>query len=480
MLKATAIDWIEKNQKRVIALSDRIWELAEVGLQEYESSVLLADELRKAGFKVRKAVVDMPTAFVATYGRSKPVIGIMGEYDALPGISQKPIPRREPLIPGAPGHGCGHNIHGTSGVAAAIAVKAAMKTQKLEGTIKFFGCPAEETLVGKVFMARDGIFRGVDAVLSHHPGRMNAACLISSNAMNSVKFHFQGKASHAGGSPEQGRSALDAVELMNIGVNYLREHIIQEARIHYVIEEGGHEPNVVPPYARSWYYVRAPERGQVDRIYEWVLKIADGANLMAGTTRRVEFLTACYNTLPNVALAQLIVANMREIGAPTYNEEELAFAYEITNTVPPEEKRASLRRSKRPGWEKLLDVEMDTSIPIPWGLGETSGGSTDVGDVSRIAPTMEFTTAAFPLGTPGHSWQNVACSRVGIGHKSLIFAAKVIACTALDLLTKSEVLAGISKEFEESMRGSKYASPLPKGLKPPLNQLPPTILERQR
>jgi len=480
MSKATAIDWIEKNQKPVIALSDRIWELAEVGLQEYESSVLLADELQRAGFRVRKAVAGMPTAFVATYGRGKPVIGIMGEYDALPGISQKPIPRREPLAPGAPGHGCGHNIHGSSGVAAAIAVKAVMKAQKRKGTIKFFGCPAEETLVGKIFMARDGIFSGVDAVLSHHPGQMNTACLISSSAMNSMKFHFYGKASHAGGSPEQGRSALDAVELMNIGVNYLREHVVQEVRLHYVIEEGGHEPNVVPPYARSWYYVRAPERGQVDRIYEWVLRIADGADLMAGTNHKVDFLTACYNTLPNMALAQLIVANMREIGAPTYNEEELAFAHEIIKTISPEEKRESLRRSKRPGWEKLLDVEMDTSIPDPWGLGEVSGGSTDVGDVSRIAPTMEFSTATFPLGTPGHSWQNVACSRVDIGHKSLIFAAKIIACTALDLLTKSEGLAKISKEFEESTKGLKYVSPLPKELKPPLNQLPPTIPERER
>jgi aminobenzoyl-glutamate utilization protein B len=261
---------------------------------------------------------------------------------------------------------------------------------------------------------------------------------------------------------------------MNIGANYLREHISNEARIHYTIEEGGHEPNVVPPYARSWYYIRAPERELVDFIYEWILRIADGADLMAGTTHEVEFLTGCYGKLANVALAQLVVANMREIGAPTYTEEELAFAHEITKTISLEEKRVSLRKSKRPQWEKLLDVEMDTSIANPWGLGEFSGGSTDVGDVSLSAPTVEFNTATWPLGIPDHSWQNVACSRVGIGHKSLIFAVKVMASTALDLLTKPEVLAKVRKEFEESTKGSKYVSPLPKGLKPPLHQLPPS------
>jgi len=474
MSKEIATDWIEKHQKRVIEISDKIWDTPELGLQENKSSALLAEELQRGGFHVQRGVAEIPTAFVAVYGRGKPVIGIMGEYDALAGLSQKPIPKREPLVPGAPGHGCGHNIHGTSGVAAALAVKAAMETHKLKGTLKFFGCPAEETLVGKVFMVRDGVFDGVDAVLSHHPGQMNAAHLGSSNAMNSVKFNFHGKASHAGGSPEQGRSALDAVELMDIGVNFLREHVVQEARIHYVVENGGGQPNVVPAYARSWYFIRAPERQQVDYIYKWILRVADGADLMAETSHDVEFLTGCYNTLRNVALAELVVANMREIGAPTYNEDELAFAHAITETIPPHEKRERLQRSKRPGWEKLLDVEMDTSIPDPWGLGDVSGGSTDVGDVSWNAPTLEFSTATYPLGSSGHSWQNVACSRVGIGHKSLIFAAKVIAASALDLMTKPDVLAGARKEFGELTKNLKYVSPLPKELKPPLNQLPTT------
>jgi aminobenzoyl-glutamate utilization protein B len=475
MSKENAFSWIDKHQKHIIELSDKIWDLAEVGLQEFKSSALLADELQKGGFSVQRGVAGMPSAFVAIYGSEKPVIGIMGEYDALAGLSQKPIPKREPIVPGAPGHGCGHNIHGTSGVAAALAVKAVMETQKLKGTLKFFGCPAEETLVGKVFMVRDGVFKGLDAVLSHHPGQMSTAPLSSYTAMNSMKFHFRGKASHAGGSPEQGRSALDAVELMDAGVNFLREHVVQEARIHYIIEDGGGQPNVVPAYARSWYFVRAPERQQVEHIYDRVLKIAEGADLMAETSHEVEFLTGCYNTLRNMTLAELVVDNMREIGTPTYSGEELAFAHTISQTILPEEKRNLLQKSKRPGWEKLLDVEMDTSIAVPWGMGDVQGGSTDVGDVSWNAPAMEFSTATYPLGTSGHSWQNVASSRVGIGHKSLIFAAKIIAGTALDLMTEPDVLSRARKEFEELTKDTKYVSPLPKTLKPPLNQLPSTF-----
>lgn len=475
-LKREALSWIAESEARIIGISDRIWELAEVGLQEFKSSSLIADELEETGFTVQRGVAGMPTAFVATYGTGRPTIGVLGEYDALPGLSQKPIPKKEPLTLGAPGHGCGHNIHGTSGMVGAIATRMAMEASGVEGTIKFFGCPAEETLVGKVFMVRDGLFNGVDAVLSHHPSSMNAATLISSNAMNSVKFNFYGRAAHAAGSPDQGRGAIDAVELMNIAANYMREHIVQEARVHYVIEDGGHEPNVIPAYARSWYYVRAPEREQVDAIYKWVLNIAKGADLMAGTTHEVEFLTGCYNRLPNRRLSELIVKNMREIGAPTYTAEELAFATEMSRTIPPEEKRAAIQRSKRPGWRELLDVELDRSIPEPWGEGEVMGGSTDVGDVSWQTPTVEFGTTSCVLGTPGHSWQLTAMSGMSIGHKSLILAAKTIAATALDLLANPEVLKAVRAEFAERSRGIVYKSPLPPGLKPPLDQLPPTSI----
>jgi len=240
-----------------------------------------------------------------------------------------------------------------------------------------------------------------------------------------------------------------------------------------VIEAGGHEPNVVPPYVRTWYYVRAPEREQVEDIYQWILRIAEGADLMAGTTHEVEFLTGCYNKLPNRAFSQLIVDNMREIGAPTYTEEELEFAAELSKTIPPEQKKAALRRSKRPGWESLLDVTMDRSIPDLWGEGEVSGGSTDVADVGWQAPTVEFGTATTVLGTPGHSWQIVAISKTSIGHKSLLFASKVLSKTVLDLLTTPDLLKNIREEFEERIRGKSYVSPLPADLKPPLDQLPP-------
>jgi len=469
MVKESAIEWIEKNRERLIHISDTIWEYAELGLREYKSSKLLADELEKHGFKVERGVAGMPTAFVATWGSGKPIIGIMGEYDALPGLSQKVVPRREPLKPGAPGHGCGHNIHGTSGMAAAIAVKVAMEKHGLEGTVKFFGCPAEENFSGKVFMVRDGVFEGVDAVLSHHPSSMNAATLKSSLAINSARFHFYGKAAHAGGSPEEGRSALDAVELMNVGVNYLREHIIQDARIHYVIEKGGEQPNIVPEYARSWYYVRAPERDQVEYIYDWVVDIAKGAALMTRTRVEVEFLEGIYNLIPNRTLAELVVSNMREIGLPEYSEEDLKFAKEITKTIPRESKINQLRKSGRPGWERLVDKLMDDEVPDPWGEGEVSHGSTDVADVSWQAPTLEFSTAAWVLGTPGHSWQAVAQSAAGTGHKSLIFASKVLAASVLDLLTNPGLLEKAKQEHRKRLKGRKYVSPIPPEHKPPLD-----------
>ena len=466
--KNTALEWISLNKDRCIKISDTLWEFAELGLVEFKSSTLLADELEKHGFKVDRGIAGMPTAFVATWGEGKPVVGVMGEYDALPGISQKKLPSKEPLEAGKAGHGCGHNIHGTSGLVAAEAVKTAMEMHKIEGTIKFFGCPAEENFSGKVFMVREGFFDDIDAVISHHPGDMNAVDLRSSLALNSAKFHFYGNASHAGGSPEQGRSALDAVELMNTGVNFLREHMIQDARIHYVIEKGGDQPNVVPAYARSWYYVRAPEREQLEFIYNWILDIAKGAAMMTRTEGKTEFLEGIYDLIPNRSISNLVVKNMREIGLPEYDAEDLQFAREIAKTIPKDTKVSQLRKSKRPGWERLLDRLIDDEIPEPWGEGETIHGSTDVADVSWQVPTVEFNTATWILGTPAHSWQAVAQSGVGIGHKSLIFSAKTMATTVLELLVKKAYLEKAQKEQKERIKGKKYQSPIPKDQKPPL------------
>ncbi|MDH5713287.1 MAG: peptidase dimerization domain-containing protein, partial [Candidatus Bathyarchaeota archaeon] len=328
---------------------------------------------------------------------------------------------------------------------------------------------AEENFSGKVFMVRDGYFGDVDAVISHHPNTMNGVTLESCLAVNSVKFHFYGKASHAGDSPEHGRSALDAVELMNTGVNYLREHVIQDARIHYVVEKGGDQPNIVPPYARSWYYVRAPERDQVEFIYDWILDIARGAAIMTKTEVKVEFLEGVYNYIPNRTIAELIVKNMREIGPPKYSDEDLKFAEEIAKTIAPEMKLAQLKKSKRSGWKRLVDKLIDDEVPDPWGEGEVSHGSTDVADVSWQAPTVEFGTASGVLGTSGHSWQDVAESGVGLGHKSLIFAAKVMAATAIDLLTKEDVLNKAREEHRRRIGNKKYRPPIPPDQKPPLD-----------
>ncbi len=467
-VKDAACAWISNNEGHYVKISDAVWELAELGLIEVKSSALLAGELENRGFKVERGVAGLPTAFVASWGDGRPVVGVMGEYDALPGISQKKTPWKEPLERGQPGHGCGHNIHGTSGVAAAVAIKRVLEQYKIKGTIRFFGCPAEENFSGKVFMVRDGVFDRVDAVLSHHPNDMNAVDLRSSLALNSAKFHFYGRASHAGGSPEQGRSALDAVELMNTGVNFLREHLIQDARIHYVIEKGGEQPNVVPAYARSWYYMRAPEREQVEFIYKWVVDIAEGAAMMTRTEVKVEFIKGIYNVIPNHTIADLLVHNMRKIGLPKYSNEDVKFAEAIAKTIPKDTKMAQLRKSKRPRWKDLLDKLIDDEIPRPWGEGETIHGSTDVADVSWQTPTLEFGTATWILGTPAHSWQAVAQSGVGLGHKSLIFASKAMATTAIDLFTNETKLRNAQTEFRKRIMDQSYKSPLLKDQKPPL------------
>jgi Metal-dependent amidase/aminoacylase/carboxypeptidase len=348
-------------------------------------------------------------------------------------------------------------------------VKEAMEKLGIKGTVRFYGTPAEENFSGKVYMARDGLFDDVDAALSHHPSDMNAATLLSSLAVRSCRFQFFGRASHASVSPEEGRSALDGVELMNIGVNYLREHVIQEARIHYVIERGGEQPNIVPEYARSWYYIRAPEVDQLESIFERVVDIARGAALMSGTKVDVEILDAMYNVIPNGPIAAKIVDNMRSLGVPELSEEERRFAEEIAKTIPIQTKENELRKSKRPGWERLIDKLIDDEVPEPWGDGDYMMGSTDVGDVSWKAPTVEFNTAAWVLGTPAHSWQSTAQSGSPLARRSLIFASKVMSLTALDLLTDEDLLERAKEDHSRRLRGRAYKPLIPESLTPPLN-----------
>ncbi len=473
--KQTALAWVEQNEKNLKDTHMTLWEYAEVGLQEMKTAKHMIDLLKKEGFKIEEGVAGMPSAFVATYGSGKPVIGSMGELDALPGISQKAVPYRETLVEGAAGHGCGHNGYATAALYGSIAAKIAMEEHKIPGTIKLFGCPAEETLVGKVYMVRDGVFDGVDACLGHHPSTRNGVSLGSGNAMNSVKFEFYGKSSHAAGDPHNGISAMDGIELMNIGVNYLREHVIQETRLHYVVEDGGHEPNVVPPYARSWYYVRAPTRALVNQYYERVLKIADGADLMVGTTHKVRFLSGVHNGLPNRPLGECVVANMKEIGAPTYNAEEIEFAKEVSKSITREAKMNSLVRSGVPNALDLMDEYLDTNIYDPYGEERKGGGgSSDVADVAWNLPTQQYGTVYAVVASPGHSWQNVATNGTSIGQKGSVFASNVMAYSMLDLLMKPDLVKEAWKDWEKRMDGQTYVCPLPADLKPPLDQLKST------
>ncbi|MCW4050477.1 MAG: amidohydrolase [Candidatus Bathyarchaeota archaeon] len=468
MVKQEAWKWIDEHKEEFIEVSDKIWGYAEYGLCEDKSSKLIAEKLREHGFRVQHGVAGMPTAILAEWGEGKPIIACQGEYDALPGISNKVVPRKEALVEKGMGHGCGHNVHGTTALTAVIAVKQAMKKGNLKGTVRFYGTPAEENFGGKVFMVLRGLYDDVDAVFGHHPMSMNVAGLSSSNATNAVKFHYYGKTAHAAGNPEMGRSALDAIELMNIGVNYLREHVIQEARIHYVIEEGGGQPNVVPDYARSWYYIRAPRRDQVDPIFERIVKIAEGAALMTETELKVDHSGGLYNLIPNRPLAEVVTANMREVGPPTYSKEELAFAAEIAKSFPKEHRVAGLRKMKVPNWEKYVDVDIMTDILDPLGDGETMAGSTDVADVSWVTPAIEFASACNVLGAPGHSWQFVACSGSSLGHKSLIFAAKAMAGSVLDLMTNSKLREEVKEEHKKRLGGQVYKPVGDPDRKPPL------------
>jgi aminobenzoyl-glutamate utilization protein B len=455
-MKETAWKWIDDNHDQLTNISDEIWGYAEYGLCEDKSSKLIADTLRDHGFKVQQGVAKMPTAILAEKGEGCPIIAVMGEYDALPNLSNKKAPVKEALVEGGMGHGCGHNVHGTTALAAAIAAGKALEEHGVKGTIRFYGTPAEENFSGKRIMVNHGLFDDVDAALSHHPGSLNVATLASSNVISGAYFHFHGRSSHAAGNPEAGRSALDAIELMNVGVNYLREHIIPDARIHYVIESGGGQPNVVPDYARSHYYIRAPEQELLDPVKRRVLKIAEGAALMTETRLEAEMSPGGYHKIPNKVLSTIVTANMRLVGPPEYSPEDYEFAAKIAESFPKEDRVNGLRKNKVPDWEKYTDTDLVTTIFDAWNDGTTSPGSTDVADVSWITPTMEFNTCCNVNGAPGHSWQFTACSGTGIGHKSLIFAAKTMAGSVLDLLKDPELAKQAREEQQKRLRGKTY------------------------
>jgi len=411
----------------------------------------------------------METAFVASYGSGKPIIGFLGEYDCLPELSQEAIPTRKPVKAGGPGHGCGHNLLGTGSVGAAVALKHQLDKQGIEGTVRYYGCPAEETLIGKVFMAKAGVFDDLDIAITWHPMWLNAPWAGSSLAMNSVRFRFHGRTAHAAAAPHLGISALDAVELMNTGVNFLREHVTSEARIHYVITNGGNEPNVVPSLAEVWYYVRAPRRQDVEEIYERMLDIAKGASLMTRAELEVDFQTGVYEFLPNEVVSDALLESLREAGPPQFSDEEKQFATELAKSFSQGEKEAVLRASNVP--PRFYDLTLHEEIGEYYDRGKILPGSTDVGDVSWIAPTGQITTATWVMGTASHSWQATAASGMGIGYKGMLLAAKAMALTGHKFLTNPDLVKKARDAFEKDTGGRPYESPLPEGMDTPAKQV---------
>lgn len=420
----------------------RIWDLAEVGYQERESSALLQQHLREAGFQVQTGVAGMPTAFVASYGQGAPVIGILAEFDALPGITQDAVPERRPLVTKGAGHACGHHLFGAGSVAAAVAVKQWLAQAGRSGTLRVYGTPAEEGGGGKVYLTRGGLFDDVDVVLHWHAADRNIAGPQVSLANVSGKFRFYGLSAHASAAPDRGRSALDGVEAMDAMVNMMREHVPQETRIHYVITKGGEAPNVVPDFAEVYYYARHPDPEQVRAIYARIMKAAEGAAMGTETRVEHELINGVFAVLPNETLARAMHANLTRVGGVSYTEEEKAFATSLRATLG----------ADAPPLDQAAKIE-------PFDYKRPGVGSTDVGDVSWVVPTVGLRVATWVPGTPSHSWQAIAAGGTTIGLKGMQVAAKTLAMTAVDLLTRPALLAEARAEFERRRPpGFRYAS----------------------
>jgi aminobenzoyl-glutamate utilization protein B len=461
--------WIEENRIRFIELSDQVWKFAELGFNEKKSSRLLSKILEENGFEVQRSIADIPTAFVANYGAGKPIIAILGEYDALPGLSQEAVPYENPRHPGGNGHGCGHNLLGVAGIAAALSIREAIGNGEINGTLRYYGCPAEENGSGKTFMVRAGAFSDVDLSLCWHPDVYNGIVGVNALANIKVNFRFHGKAAHAAYDPYNGRSALDAIELMNVGANYLREHLIPDARIHYIITNGGGSAaNVVPPLAESQYIIRAPLLQQVYGIYERVKDIARGAALMTGTEVEFIFQKGMSNILLNRTITDVLYEKMLQIGPPEFDEKDVEFARQISITCPESDITGMLIKFYGEQARKLVHQDCFLLQPVMPNVQTNfvSPGSTDVGDVSWVTPTGQLVTTCAVVNTPSHSWQCVAQSGMSIGHKGMLYAAKVMALTVEEFMRNPARLQQARDEFEKKISMNPYECPLLEGSKP--------------
>ncbi len=450
-LRAAAHAHVDSEQQALFDLSNRIWRFAETSLTESKSSAALADFLEERGFRVERGVAGIPTAFTATFGSGKPVIGMLAEFDALPGISNEAKAQRSPLVRGGNGHGCGHNLFAAGSAGAALAAKAVMAAEGIGGTLVLFGCPAEETVIGKVYMAKAGVFDGLDCCLDWHPGDETRADYEGTRALNNFVVKFHGKTAHGAGDPWNGRSALDAVELMNHAVNMLREHVVPSTRIHYVVKNGGGAPNVVPAEASVWYYVRDLTRAGVESTYQRVLKCAEGAAIATETTWEHELTTGVHDYLLNRPLTELLDRNLRAAGAPAWDDGEQKFARQL---------QVATGKPDKGLFVGVADLPAD---PVP-----AQGGSTDAAEVSRITPTGKLRVACAPVDTPWHAWPVVACAGTSIGHKCIRSAARALGASLVELFVSPDLVAAARTRFQEQTAGEPYRCPIPQDQEPPL------------
>ena len=440
---------IAKHEQALISISDKIWENAETAFEETESAKLLADYAEQNGFTVERGVAEIPTAFVATYGSGKPVISILGEFDALPGISQKTKPTKDPLVEGGNGHGCGHNLFGTGSLGAAIAIKELIEQGKIKGTIKFMGTPAEEKFFAKIWMVKAGLWDDVDVNISWHPGAKTEADVQSTLALVDFKVEFFGQAAHAAADPWNGRSASDALELYTSGINYYREHVKPTVRMHYHIQDGGQVVNVVPDYSRLWVRIRDSKRKGMLPVYERVMEMAQGAAIMANVDYKVSLISGIYEVLVNREGGKIMQKNLEILGPIEYTSEEIAFGKKIQEAT------------KKP------QVGMDSEIkPLRVTEENPGGGSTDVGDVSWNVANINLYTTVAPKDTPWHSWAVVACGGMSIGHKGMIYASKAMSMTMLDLFENPDLITKVKAEYKERKGDVVYKPIIPDGPPP--------------